>query len=280
MQNRISLLANPSSRFSKPTFAIFSNHKAELMQRLKNKWAVITGGTSGIGFSTAKEFLDEGANVVFTGRQKQTIDEIAKGLGPQAQGIVSDAGKISDIFKLKNEISNIAPGIDILFINAGYGKFAPVDAVTEETFDELFNVLVKGCFFTVQTLLPLMKEESSITINTSVVTRYGSSYASVYSAAKAAVASLVKTFAAEFTSKKIRVNGISPGYTATEGFSKTGMNEEQIQSVIQSLIPTLPLKRFGKADEIAKAVSFLASPDASYIHGTELIVDGGYTVIK
>jgi NAD(P)-dependent dehydrogenase (short-subunit alcohol dehydrogenase family) len=167
-----------------------------------------------------------------------------------------------------------------LFINAGYGKFAPIEAVTENMFDELFNILVKGAFFTVQSLLPLIQEGGTIILNTSVVTQYGSSYASVYSAAKSAVASFAKTFAAELTTRNIRVNAISPGYTATNGFEKTGLTKEQIEGVIQSVTPTLPLKRFGQSQEIAKAVSFLASDDASYLHGMELVADGGYTTIK
>jgi NAD(P)-dependent dehydrogenase (short-subunit alcohol dehydrogenase family) len=250
------------------------------MQRLQNKVSFITGGTSGIGFETAKTFIKEGATVIITGRHKEAVDNTVKELGKGAFGFVSDAGKMEDISRLPEQISAIAPKLDIVFINAGYGKFAPVEAVTEQMLDEIFNVLVKGAFFTVQSLLPSMSEGGNIIFNTSVVTRYGSPYASVYSAAKAAVASFVKTFAAELTARKIRVNGISPGYTETDGFNKTGMSAEQINDVIGSVIPTLPFKRFAKAVEIANAVSFLASDEASYLHGTELAVDGGYTVIK
>lgn len=242
--------------------------------------ALITGGTSGIGLETAKVFIKEGASVIITGRYKESLDKVVEELGKNSFGIVSDAGQMKDVFLLPAALSSITPKLDIVFINAGYGKFAPIEAVTEDMFDELFAVLVKGTFFTVQCLLPMIKEGGSIVLNTSVVTLYGSPYASVYAAAKSAVSSFVKTFAAELTSRNIRVNAISPGYTETNGFKKTGMTEEQIDSVIQSVIPTLPFKRFGHPYEIAKAVSFLASEDASYLHGAELVVDGGYTVIK
>lgn len=250
------------------------------MKRLQNKLALITGGTSGIGFETAKSFIEEGARVIITGRFKETVDDAVNQLGSNAHGIVSDASQMKDILELPGKVNSIEPKLDILFLNAGYGKFAPIEAVSEDLFDELFTVLVKGTFFTVQTLLPLLNEGGSIIFNTSVVTQYGSSYASIYSAAKSAVASFVKTFAAELTARHIRVNAISPGYTTTNGFYKTGMTEDQIQSVIESVTPTLPFKRFGQSSEVAKVVSFLASQDASYLHGTELVVDGGYTVIK
>lgn len=250
------------------------------MQRLQSKVALITGGTSGIGYETAKTFIKEGASVIITGRFKESLYKVVEELGENAHGIVSDAGQMKDVFLLPDALSTIAPKLDVVFINAGYGKFAPIEEVTESMFDELFTMLVKGTFFTVQSLLPMIKEGGAIVLNTSVVTYYGSSYASVYAAAKSAVASFVKTFAAELTSRNIRVNAISPGYTNTNGFQKTGMTEEQINGVIQSIIPTLPFKRFGHPSEIAKAVSFLASEEASYLHGAELVVDGGYTVIK
>jgi NAD(P)-dependent dehydrogenase (short-subunit alcohol dehydrogenase family) len=250
------------------------------MQKLQNKTAIVTGGTSGIGLATAQDLISEGAKVIITGRNEVTVNETVQKLGANAFGIVCDAGNMNDILALPEKVKAIAKDIDILFCNAGYGKFAPIEGVTPDQFDELFNVLVKGVFFTTQAILPLMKEGGSIILNTSVVTSYGSPYASVYSAAKSAVASFIKTFATECTAKGIRVNGVSPGYTESKGFEKTGMSAEQIEGVKQSVIPTLPYKRFGKATEVAKAVSFLASDDASYIHATELVVDGGYSTIK
>ncbi len=232
------------------------------MQKLKNKVALITGGTSGMGFATAQEFINQGANVIITGRSQETVNQAVKQLGENAYGIVSDAGKLSDIFELQEKIKLNINKLDILFVNAGYGKFAPIEMVNEEQFDELFNVLVKGTFFTVQQLLPIINESGSIILNTSVVTEIGYSNMSVYSAAKSAVQSFIKTFAAESTAKNIRVNGISPGYIKTNGFDKTGLTAEQIKGFIESVVPTLPFKRFGESSEIGKTVAFLASDDA------------------
>jgi NAD(P)-dependent dehydrogenase (short-subunit alcohol dehydrogenase family) len=250
------------------------------MEKLKNKWAFISGGTSGIGLATAQEFIELGASVIISGRHQHTLDETVATLGANAYGIVSDQANMYDIRQLQTRVSAITNKLDIIFLNAGYGKFAPIEAVTEEMYDELFNVLAKGTFFTVQQLLPLMSEGSSIIFNTSVVTEYGSQNTSVYSGAKAAVQSFVKTFAAELTVKKIRVNAVSPGYTETDGFNKTGLTPDQIAGVKAYITPTLPLQRFAAASEVAKAVSFLASADASYLHAAEIVVDGGYTVLK
>lgn len=233
-----------------------------------------------MGLATAKELIHEGANVIITGRSQETINETVKQLGPNAFGFVCDAAKLSDIFTIQEQIKQYADKIDILYVNAGYGKFAPVEMVDEAHFDELFNMLVKGTFFTVQKVLPLIKEGGSIILNTSIVTEFGFQNMSIYSAAKSAVKSFIKTFAAECTVKKIRVNGISPGYIKTNGFDKTGLSKEQITGIIEATIPSLPLKRFGEASEIARTVSFLASDDASYIHGTEIVVDGGLSEIK
>jgi NAD(P)-dependent dehydrogenase (short-subunit alcohol dehydrogenase family) len=250
------------------------------MEKLRNKVAFISGGTSGIGLATAKEFIKGGAKVIISGRFQHTVDETVAALGSSAYGIASNNSDMNDIRKLARRVSALTDKIDILFVNAGYGKFAPVEAVTEEMYDEIFGVLAKGTFFTVQQLLPLINEGGVVIFNTSVVTEYGSQNASVYSAAKAAVQSFVKTFASELISKKIRVNGISPGYTETDGFNKTGLTRDQIEGVKAYITPTLPLHRFASASEVAKAVSFLASDDASYVHATEIVVDGGYTIIK
>jgi len=250
------------------------------MQTFKGKTAVITGGSSGIGRAAAKLFSDRGARVIITGRDRQALDGAVREIGGDAYGIVSDAGSRDDLGLLQQQVRHITSSIDILFVNAGYGKFAPVELVDEQVIDELFGVLFKGSYFTVQTLLPLMNEGGAIILNTSIVTRYGAPYASVYSAAKAAVSSLVKTLASECTGRKIRVNGICPGYTKTEIFGKTGMTEEQISQTIRTVTDALPYGRFGEAEEVAAAVVFLASGEASYIHGTELVVDGGYTVIN
>lgn len=250
------------------------------MQRFKNKFALITGGTNGMGFATAQQFINEGGNVIITGRSAGTVDKAVEKLGANAFGIVSNAGNMKDIFLLQEQVKQYTENIDLLFVNAGYGTFAPIEYVDEAHFDELFNMLVKGTFFTVQQIAPLMKKGNAIILNTSVVTEMGMQNFSVYSAAKSAVQSFIKTFASEFTEKGIRVNGISPGYIKTNGFNNTGLSPEQIEGAVQSIIPTIPFKRFGEPFEIASAVLFLASQEASYIHGTELTVDAGISVIR
>ncbi len=246
------------------------------MKKFNNKTALIIGATSGIGYATAQQFLLEGATVIITGKSKEHLDSSLASLGGQVQGIVSDAGSMSDLMALRNQVEALTPQIDILYVNAGFGSFAPIGGVTEDAFDALFNVLVKGTFFSVQQILPLMKADSSIILNTSTVTGFGFQYFSVYSAAKAAVQSFVKTFAAECASAGIRVNAVNPGNIRTGMAAKAGMNTTQIEGFVASTVPKIPLGRFGEADEIAKAVLFLASDDASYIHGTEITVDGGY----
>lgn len=250
------------------------------MLKLTNKVVLITGATTGIGFATAQEFILAGAKVIITGRRLETVKEAVRQLGTNAFGIVSDAGKMHDIFDLQRQVKQFSDKLDILFVNAGYGKFAPIEMVSEEQYDELFNLLVKGTFFTVQQMLPIINKGGVVILNTSVVTEIGYKNMSVYSAAKSAVQSFIKTFAAESTSNGIRVNGISPGYIKTDGFNKTGLTAKQIEGFMQSVLPTLPFKRFGEAHEIAKAVVFLASEDASYIHGVEITVDGGLSKIK
>ncbi|WP_254561325.1 SDR family oxidoreductase [Dyadobacter diqingensis] len=250
------------------------------MQKFKNKVAFITGGTSGMGFATAQKFINEGATVIITGRSQEKVDKAVNNLGANAIGFVSNAGKMSDVFELQKKIKLYTDKLDVLFVNAGYGKFAPIEAVDENHYDELFNMLVKGTFFTVQQMLPIMNEGGAIILNTSFVTGFGIENFSVYSAAKSAVQSFVKTFSSECTIRKIRVNGISPGHIKTNIFNNTGLTPDQIEGTVQSIIPTLPLKRFGEPSEIAKTVLFLASDDASYIQGVEILVDGGLSNVK
>jgi NAD(P)-dependent dehydrogenase (short-subunit alcohol dehydrogenase family) len=250
------------------------------MQRFKDKFVLITGGTNGMGYATAQQFIKEGGNVIITGRSIETVNKAVKQLGSNAHGIVSNAGDIEDLLVLREKVMHYTNSIDVLFANAGYGKFSSIEGVDVAHFDELFNVLVKGTFFTVQQILPLMTENSSIVLNTSVVTEMGTRNFSIYSAAKSAVQSFIMSFAAECTSKGIRVNGISPGYIRTNGFNNTGLSQEQIEDAIQSIIPTIPFRRFGEPSEIAHAVLYLASPEASYIHGTELKIDAGVSTIR
>ena len=182
---------------------------------------------------------------------------------------------MADILQLAEKVKVIFPKIDILFVNAGYGKFAPLEMVDEIHFNEQFDVLVKGTFFTVQQLTPLINEGGKVILNTSVVTEKGMQGASIYSAAKAAVQSLSKTLAAELINKNIRLNAVSPVPIQTNFFDKTGMNEEQIQGFASNVLTMVPMKRFGQSSEVAKVVTFLASDDSSYLLGTEIYADGG-----
>lgn len=250
------------------------------MQRFKNKVVLITGGTNGMGFTTAKDFINEGAIVIITGRSQENVDIAVNSLGSNAIGLVSNAGKVSDIFDLLQQVKVYTDKLDVLFVNAGYGRFSPIEMVDEAHFDELFNMLVKGSFFTVQQLLPIISEGGSIILNTSFVTAFGIENFSVYSAAKSAVQSFIKTFSSECTIKNIRVNGISPGYIKTNIFNNTGLTSDQIEEVVQEVTLTLPFKRFGEPSEISKTVLFLASDDASYIHGAEIVIDGGLSNVK
>lgn len=250
------------------------------MNRFKNKTALITGGTNGMGFATAQQFINDGGKVIITGRSEETVHNALKKLGGQASGIVSDAGSMKDLLNLQLEVRKYTESIDVLFANAGYGKFFPIENVDENYFDELFNMLVKGPFFTVQQMLPLMRKGSSVIFNTSVATEIAMPNFSVYSAAKSAVQSFIKTFAVELTERGIRVNGISPGHIKTNIFNNTGLDAEQIADAVHHIIPTIPFKRQGEPTEIANAVLFLASEEASYIHGAELKVDAGISVIR
>lgn len=250
------------------------------MQRFKNKTALITGGTNGMGFATAQKFIDEEGTVIITGRSKETVNNALEKLGGKAQGIVSDAGNIEDLMNLQREVRQYTEQVDVLFANAGYGRFAPIEYIDGNSFDELFNMLAKGPFFTVQQILPLMKRGSSVIFNTSVATEIAMPNFSLYSAAKSAVQSFIKTFAVELTERGIRVNGVSPGHIKTNIFNNTGLTSEQIESAVEEIIPTIPFKRQGEPAEIASVVLFLASDDASYIHGAEIKVDAGISVIR
>lgn len=250
------------------------------MERFNNKVALITGGTNGMGFATAQAFIKEGAKVIITGRDQQRVDDAVGKLGANATGIASNAGNMSDITALQQAVRQHTDRIDVLFANAGYGRFAPIEAVDENFFDELFNMHVKGTFFTVQQILPLMQNGGAIILNTSFVTAFGLENFSIYTAAKAAVGSFIKTFSTECTAKGIRVNGISPGHIKTNIFNNTGLSQEQIKDAVEGIVTTLPFKRLGTPQEIAATVLFLSSADAAYIHGAEILVDGGLSNVK
>lgn len=248
--------------------------------KLKGKVALITGATSGIGKATAQLLSDEGAQVIITGRHSDTVENTVKEIGNQVIGIVSDASSMSDLMKLQSILKSHTDHLDIVYVNAGFGKYAPIELIDEVHYNEMFDTIVRGTLFTVQQILPLMSTNSSIILNTSIVTEIGMQNSSVYSAAKAAVQSFTKTFAAELISKGIRVNAVSPGPIQTNYFDRSNLSKEQVEQFTTSFAPQVPIQRFGLPFEVAQAVLFLASDDASFIVGTELSVDGGFPKIK
>lgn len=251
-----------------------------MSQKLAGKIAVITGGSSGIGLATAKRFVDEGAFVFITGRRQSELDAAVNQIGRNVVGVQSDVSKIADLDRLYTAVKEQKGKLDIVFANAGIGQFAPVDQITEEHFDKQFNVNVKGLLFTVQKALPLLQPGGAVVLNASIVSITGSPASSVYSATKAAVRSFARTWAVDLKERKIRVNAISPGIVPTPGYTTSlGMTQKQIDDYVQSSIGSIPLGRPGTTDEIAKAVSFLASDDSSYVNGIELFVDGGLTQV-
>jgi NAD(P)-dependent dehydrogenase (short-subunit alcohol dehydrogenase family) len=249
------------------------------MKRLQNKTALITGGNSGIGFATAKEFIEQGAKVIITGRNQEALDQAHAALGEGIHTLLSNTSSMSDIHKLATQVQQIFPRLDILFINAGIGKFAPIEGVTESHFDEQFNINVKGAFFTIQQLLPLMNEGSSIILNTSINAHIGMATSSVYSATKAALLTFARTLSAELLPRKIRVNAISPGPVTTPILGKTGVPADQLDGLRDGIRSQVPLGRFGDSAEIAKIATFFASEDSSFVLGAELIADGGMATL-
>ena len=246
------------------------------MKNLTNKVAVVTGGNSGIGYATAKELAQEGAKVVITGRNQVAIDKAASELG--VTGIVSDQSKLAQIDQLVAEVKEKFGKVDVLFLNAGLASFAPVESATEEHYDQIMNANVKGVYFTVQKFLPIINDGGSIIFNTSVNAVLAMPDSSVYAASKAAVLSLNKVLARELASRKIRVNAVSPGPIETPLYGKLGLSEEQVNGFGKILGEKILLNRFGKAEEIAHVVKFLASDESSFITGSEITADGGLTV--
>ena len=249
------------------------------MSKLNEKVAVITGGSSGIGLATAQTFIKEGAKVVITGRKQETIDEALAILGENAIGVRGDVANLVDLDALFATVKEKFGAIDVLFVNAGVAFFAPLEASSEEFYDRIMNINVKGAYFTVQKALPLLREGASVILTTSVVNQLGMENASVYSATKAALRSLARTLSAELVGRGIRVNAVSPGPIETPIFSKTGMPQEALGEFGSYVVEQVPMKRMGKADEVANAVLFLASSDSSYILGEEIVVGGGMSQI-
>lgn len=245
------------------------------MGKLEGKIALITGGSGGIGLATAKQFVDEGAYVFITGRREAELSAAVKEIGRNVAAIQGDVSNLEDLDKVFAKIKQEKAKLDIVFANAGVARFAPLGKITEEFYDSTFDINVKGLLFTVQKSLPLLPDGASIILNASIVGSKGFSSNSVYSATKAAVRSFARTWTTDLKDRHIRVNAISPGSTETPGFSDLLASSEVGEQRKKMISTTVPLGRLGRPEEIAKAVVFLASDDASYITGIELFVDGG-----
>ena len=247
--------------------------------KLEGKVALITGGNSGIGLATAKQFVNEGAYVFITGRREAELAAAKKQIGKNVTAIQGDVSNLDDLDRLFAQIRKEKGKIDIVFANAGVARYAPLGAITEDFFDSIFDINVKGVLFTVQKSLPLLRDGGSIILNASIVASKGLSSNSVYSATKAAVRSFARTWTTDLKDRHIRVNAISPGPIDTPGLSELLASSETGEQRKKMISTTVPLGRFGRSEEIAKAVVFLASEDASYITGIELFVDGGFAQV-
>lgn len=245
------------------------------MKQLEGKVAVVTGGNSGIGLATAKRFQQEGAKVAISGRSRKTLDEAVKTLGNGLLAIQADVAKLADLDKLYSEVTKKLGKIDVLFVNAGIAKFAPLAETSESTYDEQFEINTKGAYFTIQKAIPHLNDGASIILNTSVADTQGQIGTSAYSATKAALRSLARTAAAELADRGIRVNTVAPGPIVTPIFGRLGLPKEAIDEFAKQIVAKVPMKRLGQPEEVAATVAFLASQDASYITGVEINVDGG-----
>lgn len=249
------------------------------MNRLTNKVAVVTGGNSGIGLATVKLFLSEGAKVVFSGRRQEALDQVAGELTGDFLAFKADASQIDENKALIKAAVEKYGKIDILFLNAGVAPTAPISDISVEHYAEIMDTNVKGPFFTIQAAIPELNDGAVIITNTSIVHQKGFEGFGVYSASKAALRSLTRVLANELSSRNIRTVSVAPGPIETPIYSKMGIPQEQLDEFGTAVSQSVPLKRFGNADEIAKTVLFLASDDASYINGVEFEVDGGLSQV-
>lgn len=249
------------------------------MLRLDGKTAVITGGTSGIGLATAQLFLKEGAKVIITGQNPTRLQEAAQQLGNNTTAVLANVVNLADLEQLAQQVKETFGSIDVLFVNAGVAKATPFKEVTETKFDEEITINLKGAFFTVQKLEPTIKDGGSVIMTTTCLDQTAMMGESVYSASKAAVRSLARSFSVELLERQIRVNAIAPGPIETPIWSKMEMPQEAMEEAAKQVVGRVPVGRFGKPEEIAKAVLFLASDDSSFILGEEILVDGGWATL-
>jgi NAD(P)-dependent dehydrogenase (short-subunit alcohol dehydrogenase family) len=246
-----------------------------IMSKFDKKVVLVTGGNSGIGLAAAREFARQGARVVITGRDQKTLDLAREELGSTTIALRNDAGDVGAAGELAQILAARDIKLDAVFVNAGIAKFGALEAVDEALWDQTFNVNVKGAFFTIQAITPLLNPGAAIILNGSINAHIGMPGSSVYAASKAALISLAKTLSAELIGRGVRVNVVSPGPVATPLYGRLGVPAEQLGELAEGIKSQVPLKRFGTPEEVASAVVYLASPEAAFIVGTELIVDGG-----
>lgn len=249
------------------------------MGKLKGKIAVVTGGSSGIGLAAATRFAEEGATVYITGRRQAELDAAAAQIGHGAVAVQTDISRLEDLDRLFEAVKAQAGRIDVLFANAGGGEFAPLEEITEAHFDAIFGTNVKGTVFTVQKALPLMGEGGSIILTGSTTSVLGTPAFSIYSATKAAVRNLARSWTLDLKGRGIRVNVLAPGATATPGLQGLAPTAGAYKAFTDVMISQIPLGRMGRPEEIAGAALFLASDDSSYVNGAELFVDGGFAQV-
>jgi len=246
--------------------------------RFKDKVVLITGGNSGIGLATAKRVVEEGGAVIITGRDRNSLDAAVEAIGARASGVAADVTSLGDLDRLYGGIREKYGRLDGLFANAGVATFQPIETVTEATYDALMNTNVKGVFFTIQKAIPLLANGASVVVNASVTQETGAPMTAVYSAGKAAVRSMARTFSGELLGRGIRVNAVSPGPVETPIWQRTGgLPKEAAAGMVARIKESNPMKRYGKPEEVAAAVAFLLSPESSYMAGSTIYVDGGAT---
>jgi len=245
------------------------------MSKLAGKVALVTGGNGGLGLAAAKRFVAEGATVYITGRRQNELDSAVREIGAGVVGIQGDIANLADLDRMFATIRERSGRLDLLFANAGIGEFVPLGQITEEHFDRIFGVNVRGTVFTIQKALPLMRDGGTIVINGSMVSVKGMPAFSVYAATKAALRSFARTWSVDLKGRGIRINVVSPGTVITPGYTRSGMSDAQIDQIKEGVAATTPLGRVGTPDEIANAVVFLASDESSYMTGADLFVDGG-----
>lgn len=250
-----------------------------MANRFQDKVVVVTGGTSGIGLATAKAFAAEGASVFVTGRRQDALDAAVKAIGGRVTGVRGDMAQLSDIDRLYDAVQQQHAQIDVVFANAGGGEMAPLGAISEEHYEKTFATNVKGVLFTVQKALPLLKDGASVVLTSSTTSISGTPAFSVYSATKAAIRNFARNWILDLKDRRIRVNAVSPGVTDTAGLNELFGGGEQAEGTKDYLASLIPAGRVGQPEEIAKAVLFLASDDASFVNGVELFVDGGQAQI-